>query len=194
MNQIYNSMSNRFDVIDTLLQGLKIIQRKPLGDNRGYLERLFCQADFNELLKKKSIIQVNHTLTEKIGTLRGMHFQWPPYAETKFVLCLKGEVYDVAVDVRAHSPTFLAWHGEILNSTNHKMIFIPEGFAHGFQTMTENCEMLYFHTASYNSNAEGTLNARDLTLAITWPLPVTEQSLRDKQHPMINDEFMGVVL
>ncbi len=187
-------MSKRFDIIDTLLQGLKIIKCKPLGDNRGYFERLFCQTNFTELLGNKSIVQVNHTLTEKIGTLRGMHFQHPPYAETKFVLCLKGAVYDVAIDVRTHSPTFLEWHAEILSATNHKMLFIPEGFAHGFQTMTENCEMLYFHTASYNSNAEGALNAMDQQLAIEWPLPITEQSLRDKQHPMMNHDFKGVEL
>ena len=187
-------MSDRFNIIETPLQGLQLIQRKPLGDSRGYLERLFCQNNFAELLHGQSIVQINHTLTEKTGTVRGMHFQHPPYAETKFVMCLKGEVYDVAVDVRIGSPTFLQWHGEILSAANHKTFLIPEGFAHGFQTLTEDCEMLYFHTAVYNSNTEAALNALDQKLAIQWPFPVTEQSTRDKEHPMINPNFQGVTL
>ena len=187
-------MHSRFDIIETPLQGLQLIKRKPLGDSRGYLERMFCQSDFAELLHGKTIAQINHTLTEKTGTIRGMHFQYPPYAETKFVMCLKGEVYDVAVDVRAGSPSFLQWHGEILSAANHKTLFIPEGFAHGFQTLTDDCEMLYFHTAPYHSNSEAALNSLDLKLAIAWPLPVNEQSTRDKEHPMINLSFCGVTL
>jgi len=187
-------MSDRFDIIKTPLQGLQLIQRVPLGDSRGYLERMFCQSDFAELLQEQTIAQVSHTLTEITGTVRGLHFQHPPYAETKFVMCLKGEVYDIAVDVRADSSTFLQWHGEILSAANHKTLLIPEGFAHGFQTLTEDCEMLYFHTAPYHSNSEAALNALDPKLAIAWPLQVTEQSTRDKQHPMINPDFHGVAL
>lgn len=187
-------MSDRFDINETPLQGLQLIQRKPLGDSRGYLERLFCQTDFAKLLHEQTIVQINHTLTGKTGTVRGMHFQHPPSAETKFVMCLKGEVYDVAVDVRADSPTFLQWHGEILSAANHKTFLIPEGFAHGFQTLTEECEMLYFHTAAYQSNAEAALNALDPKLAIQWLLPVIEQSSRDKEHPMIKPDFQGVML
>jgi len=187
-------MSNRFDIIETPLQGLQLIQRKPLGDRRGYLERLFCQTELAELLHGKTIVQINHTLTRKTGTVRGMHFQYPPYAETKFVMCLKGEIYDVAVDVRADSPTFLQWHGEILTAANHKTLFIPEGFAHGFQTLAEDCEMLYFHTVAYQSNAEAALNALDPKLAIQWTLPVIEQSTRDKEHSMIKQDFQGVTL
>lgn len=187
-------MNDRFDILETSLQGLQLIRRKPLGDSRGYLERMFCQSDLAEQLKGRSIVQINHTLTVKKGTLRGMHFQYQPFAETKFVMCLKGEVYDVAVDVRAGSPTFLHWHGEILNAANQKTLLIPEGFAHGFQTLTDNCEMLYFHTAAYYSNAEAALNALDPKLDIAWPLSVSEQSPRDKEHPMINPDFQGVVL
>lgn len=187
-------MSDRFDIIATPLQGLQVIQRKPLGDNRGYLERLFCQTDLTKLLNGQAIVQINHTLTRKIGTVRGMHFQYPPYSETKFVMCLKGEVYDVAVDVRAASPTFLQWHGEILSAANHKTFLIPEGFAHGFQALNEDCEMLYFHTAAYQSSAEAAVNALDPKLAIQWPLPVTEQSTLDKERSMIKQDFQGVML
>lgn len=187
-------MFSRFEINDTPLQGLQLIQRKPLSDSRGYLERLFCQSDLAEQLYGRVIVQINHTMTGKTGTVRGMHFQLPPYAETKFVQCLKGEVYDVAVDIRSDSPTFLSWHAEILSAENHKTFLIPEGFAHGFQTLTEDCEMLYFHTSPYNSNAEAALNALDPKLAVQWPLPVTEQSRRDKEHPMIKSDFPGVVV
>ncbi len=187
-------MSDHFDILETPLQGLQLIHRKPLGDSRGYLERLFCQGELAELLKGKAIAQINHTLTEKTGTIRGMHFQHPPCAETKFVTCLKGEVFDVAVDIRMGSPTFLRWHGELLNATNHHTLLIPEGFAHGFQTLTDECEMLYFHTSAYHRDAEGALNAHDPALAIQWPLPVTEQSTRDMEHPMIQQNFPGVAV
>jgi len=187
-------MSANFDIFETPLQGLQLIHRKPLGDSRGYLERLFCLSELAELLKGETIVQINHTLTAKTGTIRGMHFQYPPWAETKFVTCLKGEVFDVAVDVRPGSPTFLRWHGELLNATNHNTLLIPEGFAHGFQTLTDECEMLYFHTSAYHRDAEGALNSLDPALAIQWPLPVTEQSTRDKEHPMIQPDFPGVSL
>jgi dTDP-4-dehydrorhamnose 3,5-epimerase len=187
-------MSALFDILDTPLQGLELIQRKPIGDSRGYLERLFCQTDLAEVLNGKSVVQINHTLTEKIGTVRGMHFQYPPHAETKFVMCLKGEVFDVAVDVRVGSSTFLHWHAEILNAANYKTFVIPEGFAHGFQSLTADCEMLYFHTTAYQLGAEGGLNALDSRLAIKWPLKIAEQSERDRAHLMIAANFHGVLL
>ena len=102
-------------------------------------------------------------MTASRGTVRGMHFQHPPHAETKFVSCLRGEVFDVAVDLRNGSPTFLHWHAEILSADNHRTLVIPEGFAHGFQTLSDDCEMLYFHTAAYNPEAEGGLNVHGST-------------------------------
>ena len=186
-------MSAAFDLLETPLKGLTLVQRKPIGDSRGYLERLFCQTDLAEVLKGKTIVQINQTLTQNTGTVRGMHFQHPPHAETKFVVCLRGEVFDVAVDVRAGSPTFLHWHAEILSATNHRTFVIPEGFAHGFQTLTDDCEMLYFHTSAYQASAETALNAADPRLAIQWPLPITEQSERDRAHPMIKPHFRGIV-
>ncbi len=187
-------MSTRFDIVNIPLQGLNVLQRKPLGDSRGYLERMFCDQELVELLGNRIIRQINHTLTEKTGTVRGLHFQYPPHAETKFVTCLKGEVYDVAVDLRAGSPTFLRWYAEVLSEGNWKTMVIPEGFAHGFQTLTENCELLYFHTETYTPKAEAGLCAIDPALAIQWPLSVTEQSTRDQQHPMIEDTFKGVAV
>lgn len=187
-------MSTRFEIRATPLQDLKLLQRKPIGDARGYLERLYCIEELQRLLQHRSIQQINHTLTQQKGTLRGLHFQNPPHAEMKFVSCLKGEVFDVAVDLRPKSPTYLQWHGECLSEGNFKTLIIPEGFAHGFQAMTDECEMLYFHTAMYRRESESALNALDPRLAIPWPLPITERSTRDQNHPMIDSIFKGVSL
>lgn len=187
-------MSTRFELFGTALKGLQVLQRKPLNDGRGYLERLFCAGELQTVVAGKAIMQINHTLTAKKGTVRGMHFQYPPHAETKFVSCLKGEVFDVAVDLRCHSPSFLQWHGEVLSADNHRTLVITEGFAHGFQTLTDDCEMLYFHTASYQPSAEGGLYAQDPRLAIQWPMPISEQSARDTEHPVITLDFQGIVL
>lgn len=185
-------MSTRFDILDTPIHGLRLLQRKPIGDNRGYLERIFCSEELKSLIPEKNIAQINHTLTAKRGTVRGMHFQRPPYAEIKLVSCLRGEVFDVAVDLRRGSATFLHWHAEILSADNHKTLVIPEGFAHGFQTLTKDCEMLYLHTAAYRAEAESGLNAKDPRLAIQWPLPIAEQSVRDIGHLLVSEDFSGV--
>lgn len=185
---------NRFTLTETSLPGLTLIERHPIGDDRGYLERLFCRDEFAALLDGRTITQVNRTLTERQGTVRGLHFQLPPHAEMKLVTCLKGEVFDVAVDLRRGSPTFLNWHAEILSPTNHRSLLIPEGFAHGFQTLVPGCEMLYLHTAAYAFHAEAALNAIDPRLGIPWSLPITERSTRDQAHPWIDENFMGIDL
>jgi len=185
-------MNSRFELIATPLAGLVLIQRQPLGDGRGYLERLYCAEELHAIAPGKPIVQINHTLTVKPGVVRGMHFQRPPHAEIKVVSCLRGEVYDVAIDVRENSPTFLQWHAEILSADNHRSLLIPEGFAHGFQTLTENCELLYFHTAAYHPEAEDALNARDPSLAICWPQAICELSSRDAAHPPCGGNFTGV--
>jgi len=187
-------VSSRFDIVDTALPGLKLSQRKPVGDDRGFLERLYCTQDMGDFLTGKCVVQVNRSLTKKLGAVRGMHFQRPPFAEAKIVSCLRGAVFDVAIDIRANSDTFLHWHGEILSAENHKTLLIPEGFAHGFQTLSEDCEMLYLHTAAYQPSAESGLNPRDPGLAIRWPLPISEMSDRDAAHKMVADGFEGVTL
>ena len=187
-------MSHRFEIFDTPLHGLKLLERKPIGDGRGYLERLFCAEELQALIPGKGIAQINHTLTAKRGVVRGMHFRHPPQTEAKFVSCLRGEVFDVAVDLRRASPTFLCWHGENLCADSHKTLLIPEGFAHGFQTLTDDCEMLYFHTAIYQPEAEGGINAQDPLLAIRWPTAISELSPRDTSHPMLTRDFSGMTV
>ena len=185
---------SRFVLNPTLLHGLQVIERQPIGDSRGYLERFFCQETLSALLRGKTIRQINRTLTRKKGALRGLHFQYPPHAETKIVTCIKGQVWDVAVDLRRGSSTFLQHHTVLLSEDSHQSYLIPEGFAHGFQTLSPDCEMLYFHTADYNTEAEGALNACDLRLAINWPEPITDRSDRDENHAMLTDDFHGIDL
>lgn len=187
-------MSGRFDISATPLEGLKVLTRNPVGDSRGYLERMFCTNDLAAVLGGRSIVQINRTLTRETGTVRGMHFQRPPASEMKFVSCLQGEVFDVAVDLRPGSSTFLAWHGERLSAANGRTLAIPEGFAHGFQTLTPDCVLLYLHTAAYTPSAEDGLNSLDPRLEISWPLPVAEMSERDAALPHVGPDFVGVVL
>jgi dTDP-4-dehydrorhamnose 3,5-epimerase len=186
-------MSSRFSVLATPLLGLNVVVRKPFGDNRGYLERMFCNDELQDVLGARRIVQINHTMTRTKGTVRGMHFQYAPYAEMKFISCLRGSVFDVAVDLRKGSSTFLHWHSEVLSAENHKTLVIPEGFAHGFQALTDDCEILYLHTTAYSPCAEAGLNPQDSKLAIAWPLPIAEISPRDAAHSLIADDYEGVV-
>jgi dTDP-4-dehydrorhamnose 3,5-epimerase len=164
----------RFDFHPTPLTGLWVVQRKPIKDHRGFFCRFFCAEEFQAAGLKKPVAQINHTNTLQRGAIRGLHFQYPPYAESKIVSCICGEVYDVAVDIRKGSPTFLQWHGEILSAAKQRSLLIPEGFAHGFQTLTENCELLYLHFEAFHSQAEGALHVADPRIGIDWPIATTK--------------------
>jgi dTDP-4-dehydrorhamnose 3,5-epimerase len=185
---------NRFTITDLPLAGLKLVERQRLGDSRGFLSRLFCAEELARAGWQKSVAQINHTHTAQQGTVRGMHYQLPPNPEMKLVSCIQGEVWDVAVDLRAGSPTFLRWHAEKLTANNHRALLIPEGFAHGFQATSDNAILLYCHNSSHNPDAEAALNAQDPRLAISWPLSITVLSPRDAKHPLLNSKFKGVFL
>ena len=182
----------RFDFLPTSIGGLRLVQRERIEDGRGFLARFYCAEEFKAAGVMAPIVQINHTLTRRKGTIRGMHFQLPPHVETKLVSCLHGEVFDVAVDLRLGSPSFLAWHGAVLSAANQRSLLIPGGFAHGFQALTDDCELLYLHTAAYSPAAEAAVNATDRRLAINWPLEVTEMSDRDRSHPMLTPDFEGI--
>lgn len=184
----------RFDFYPTLLEGLWVVQRKPVEDPRGFFCRFFCAEEFHSAGWRKPIVQINHTHTLKMGTIRGLHFQCPPYSDSKVVSCICGEVYDVAVDIRKGSPTFLHWHGEVLSATNKRSLFIPEGFAHGFQTLTFNCELLYLHSEVFCPQAEGALHIADPRIGIVWPIAIAELSERDHSLPFIDSKFEGLSL
>ena len=183
---------NRFHMKDLPLGGLKLIRFDPLKDRRGSLTRLFCAEELGSLWAE-TVVQANHTHTLLPGTIRGLHFQRPPRAEKKLVVCLRGKVWDVAVDLRKGSPTFLRWHGEVLSAANHQAILIPEGFAHGFQTLSPDVEMVYFHSAPHVAEAEGGIRPSDPRLEIAWPQPVTEISDRDGCHPLLDPGFTGLI-
>ncbi len=183
---------SRFSFIDMPLAGLKIVERQRIGDSRGFLSRLLCTEELAAVGWMKPVVQINHTYTARQGTVRGMHFQRAPHAEMKLVSCLRGAVWDVAVDLRSGSATFLHWHAEQLSAENNRAMLIPEGFAHGFQALTDDVELLYCHSAAYTPDAEAGLNPLDARLAIAWPLPITELSARDAAHPLICEESEGV--
>ena len=187
-------MSHRFNFIGTPLTGLYKVEHKPIEDLRGFFSRFFCAEEFKEIGFNQPVAQMNHTLTKQKGAVRGMHYQNSPYTETKIVTCIRGKIFDVAVDVRKDSPTFLQYHAEILSEDNQSSLYIPDGFAHGFQTLTDNCELLYIHSCSYNADAESAINVLDTKLDIEWPLKITDISDRDKNHLMIDSRFEGIVI
>ena len=171
------------------LPGVMVATGNPHADARGSFERLFCARELAGVLEGRHIVQINHSRTAAVGAIRGLHFQRPPHAEMKLVRCLRGRVWDVAVDLRADSPTFLRWHAEELSPDNHRMLVIPEGCAHGFQVLAPDSELLYLHTAYYTPEAEGGVRHDDPALGIRWPLPVTDLSPRDHSHPLIGDSL-----
>lgn len=185
-------MSQRFNFNAARLSGLFVAQRKPIEDPRGFFARFFCSEIFQELGLNKPIQQINHSLTRKKGAVRGMHFQYAPYAECKIVSCLRGRIFDVAVDIRKGSPTFLQWYGEELSEDNFKTMIIPEGFAHGFQTLAEDCEIFYLVSAPYMLSHEGAINPKDPAISIEWPLKVSQLSQKDNSVPLISRNFTGI--
>ena len=180
--------------IETKIKDLYIIEPEPYYDNRGYFGRIFCKNETKEIGFNKQIVQINQSLTKEKGTIRGMHFQYPPYAEIKIIKCLNGKVFDVAIDLRNGSPSFLKWHGEILSSDNMRTMYIPKGFAHGFQSLVDNCELLYLHSEYYHKEYESGVRYDDSMFSIDWPLDVTNISQRDAQFLKINADFKGLSL
>jgi dTDP-4-dehydrorhamnose 3,5-epimerase len=185
-------MVSRFVFTPVALRGLVVVERQRLADARGTFSRLFCSQELSAIGFALPVAQINQTLTRRCGAVRGMHFQFPPHAEDKLVSCLHGQVFDVAVDLRSGSETFLKWHGEILSEENRRSLFIPQGFAHGFQTLTDDCELLYLHSAAYAPGAESALNPIDPAIGIKWPLAFTDISERDSKHPLIGQDFTGI--
>lgn len=176
------------------IHALYRIERRPIQDARGSFSRLFCAEELAEAGWRKPIAQINHSVTVKTGTVRGLHYQNVPHAEMKLVSCIRGAVWDVAVDLRAGSATFLRWHAEVLSAENGYAMLIPEGFAHGFQTLTDGVELIYCHSAAYHQQAQGGLHPQDARLSIAWPRPITELSERDAQYPPTLPHFQGLLI
>jgi len=169
---------------------LKVIEYVSILDERGFFKKMFSQKKLENLVGNKTIKQVNKTFTKKKGTVRGLHFQYSPHQEIKIVSCLKGKVWDVAVDLRKDSKTFKKWHSVTLSPERNNSIFIPEGCAHGFQTLKDNCELIYIHSEEWHAEYENGLRWDDEQLNIEWPLPVSEISQRDKKLGYYNNDFI----
>lgn len=176
----------------TPLAGAYLVDVQPFSDDRGWFARVYCKREFGEIGHDKEWVQMNHSVSYRKATLRGMHFQHPPFREIKLVRCIAGAVFDVILDLRSGSPTFGQWYGAELSAANNRMLYIPEGFAHGFQTLEENSALLYHHTEFYTPGAEGGIRYDDPAFAIQWPLTVTVISERDAGHPFVDKNFKGI--
>ncbi len=181
-------------LVRTNIEGAWKIQAKSFLDDRGAFSRLFCQRELESVLGERRIVQINHSRTSTRGAVRGLHFQNPPHCELKVVRCLKGYVFDVVVDLRAGSTTFLQWLAIELAPENGTALVIPEGCAHGFQVLEEGSELLYLHTEYYNPESEGAVRFDDPRVSIDWPLKPTDISKRDVGHPYLSSNFSGIVL
>ncbi|MDX8378086.1 MAG: dTDP-4-dehydrorhamnose 3,5-epimerase family protein [Mariprofundales bacterium] len=181
-------------VFPTPLLGAAEIKCSTIDDDRGWFSRFFCQKELYELNGGREIQQVNSSFTIKRGTIRGLHFQYPPCTEDKIIRCISGRVFDVMVDLRKGSLTLGQWHGVILDSALMNMVYIPRGFAHGFQTLEENCQMLYLHTEFYNNKCDGAFSYDSPMLNIKWPIEITHVSERDKKLSCLDQSFAGITI
>jgi dTDP-4-dehydrorhamnose 3,5-epimerase len=178
----------------TIIAGIWVAESTANQDQRGTFSRLFCSREQVDIIGSRSIVQINYSITCRVGALRGLHYQIPPHAEMKIVRCLRGRVFDVAVDLRKGSATFRKWISLELTPDNHRALVIPEGCAHGFQVLEPDSELLYLHTAPYVSKAEGAVKFDDPTIGIDWPLTPIDLSDRDLQHPLLDRNFEGIVV
>ncbi|MHA1332186.1 MAG: dTDP-4-dehydrorhamnose 3,5-epimerase [Candidatus Hodarchaeales archaeon] len=170
----------------TSIEGCYLIELEPIQDKRGFFSRCFCQKEFKKHDLYFNIAQANISFNRFKGTVRGMHYQIPPRAENKLVLCTKGSIYDVAIDIRKNSFTYKKWFGVKLTSKNHLMLYVPAGCAHGYQTLENNCEVFYFVSEFYDPELERGLPWDDPTFGIKWPNPVTVISRKDKSYLPFN--------
>jgi dTDP-4-dehydrorhamnose 3,5-epimerase len=182
-------MTQKFELVAEPLPGLLLLQNKIISDHRGYFERLFCEEELRPYIGQRHIAQINHSFTSEIGTVRGLHFQLPPYSEIKIVSCIRGSIFDVVIDLRKNSEHYLKWYGIRLDADLHRTLIIPEGFAHGFQSLSVDAEVVYSSTAAYDPMHESGLNPLDALFAIKWPVPVTNLSQQDEKRPFINSEL-----
>ena len=176
-------------IIKTKIKNLYILESELFVDDRGSFSRLYCNNILKEIVPK-TISQINLSVTERKGTVRGLHMQTEPYQETKIIKCLSGSVFDVAVDMRKGSKTFLQWNSVKLDSNDNRAYLIPEGFAHGFQVLENNSQLLYLHTNNYSKEDEFGFLYNDPAIGINWPLKPEGLSERDKSHSIIKN-FIG---
>ena len=171
--------------LPTELDGVMLLQPERHEDERGYFARLWCEREFAEQGLNTNLTQINVSHNRVRGTLRGMHFQISPHAEIKIVRCNRGSIFDVVVDVRSDSPTYYRWQGFQLNQANGDMLYIPEGFAHGFLTLSDDVEVYYQMSTGYSAESARGLRWDDPALGIDWPGEVKVISQRDLDWPRL---------
>lgn len=169
--------------IETPLKGAYVVELEKRGDERGFFARSFCVDEFKERGLNPTVLQANISGSTKKGTLRGLHYQTAPMAEVKFIRCMKGAVFDVLVDVRPDSPTFKKWYGIELSVDNQKAVYIPEGFAHGHQTLQFDSQIMYMVSQVYSPEHERGIRYNDPAIGVLWPLVPTVMSGKDKAWP-----------
>lgn len=176
-------------VTSTNLEDVKIIETNVYGDHRGFFTESYAKENFSKFGIDIDFIQDNHSLSVEPGVLRGMHFQTPEKAQTKLVRATSGVIFDVIVDIRVGSPTFGKWEGYILSEYNHRQLLVPKGFAHGFVTLTPNCNVQYKVDEYYSKEHDGGIAFDDPTLDIAWPMPVEKLIISDKdtKHPTLSE-------
>ena len=177
---------------ETKIKGAYLIKPNSFSDNRGEFFRVACRKELSAMGLEKEIVQTNISINYKSGTLRGMHFQKAPALEAKIITCISGSVFDVLVDLRKGSSTFLQWIGVELTAETKQMIYIPEGCAHGFVTLTDHANLLYHHTAYYTKECEGAFRYDDPLVGIVWPVTPSVISDRDAAHPYLSKQFNGL--
>ena len=177
---------------DTGLTGAYWIECQPHRDARGLFARTYCKKEFEKIGHADEFVQYNHSHNICKGTLRGMHYQLPPFSEVKLIRCIKGSVFDIIVDIRQDSPTFLQHFGIKLSEHNMRMLYVPQGFCHGFQTLEDDTALIYHHTAYYAPQYERGLRFDDPKLQLNWPLPPSEMSSKDQQYAFLDDRFLGI--
>jgi dTDP-4-dehydrorhamnose 3,5-epimerase len=178
----------------TDIEGVVELVRNPIRDERGLFERLYCQDVLQKHLHSDSITQINHSVTSAKGAVRGMHMQLGNCAEYKIISCIAGKVFDVAVDLRRNSKTFLKWYSVTLSPGKYNSFLIPPGVAHGFQCLDDNSELLYLHTANYSPKDEFGVSYQDPKLDIDWPILPTQVSDRDLSFKNLSNDFSGFYL
>jgi dTDP-4-dehydrorhamnose 3,5-epimerase len=176
------------------LSGAFLISSEPFEDHRGFFLRTFCKEHFEGNNLISSFVQANHSGTAESGSIRGMHFQYPPYSEVKLVRCIKGAIFDVIIDLRQSSKTFLQWEGVELNEDNRYSMYVPEGFAHGFQSLTDNSEIVYMVSQVYNKASEGGVRFDDPAVNIKWKKPLSQISEKDLSIPFLDKNFKGIAV
>jgi dTDP-4-dehydrorhamnose 3,5-epimerase len=176
----------------TPVHGAYLIDLERRGDDRGFFARFFCEREFATAGLVSRFVQINNSLTGRRGTLRGMHYQLPPSAEVKVVRCLRGALFDVALDLRPDSPSFGRWFGAELTAENRSMMYVPEGCAHGFITLQDDTEALYLVSAFYGPDEERGVRFNDPRFAIAWPIEPAEVSAKDKGWPDFDPQFHGI--